>query len=75
MTRVSGKLLMFVKVFLTIALPFILAWEFIATLLHEMRSAFRYAYLKAGENFQLYQRLLKATVAKSDGQGRWEFEP
>lgn len=54
----TGKRI-FVRSALTAALPFILIWAFVETLLREMRSAFRFAWLEARINLEDYHRQME----------------
>ena len=47
---------MFVRSALTVALPFILIWAFVAELAHGIRTAFRYAWLEARINLETFHR-------------------
>lgn len=46
---------LFIRSALTAGLPFILIWAFVETLLHEMRSAFRFAWLEVRANIAAYR--------------------
>jgi hypothetical protein len=48
-----------VRAALTTALPLILIYAFCETLFHEMRSAFRFAWLEAKENLEAYHREMR----------------
>jgi hypothetical protein len=49
----------FIRSSLTVALPFILIWAFVAQLAHEMRSAFRFAWLEVRANIEAYHREMR----------------
>lgn len=48
----------FVRSSLTIALPFILIWAFVAELWRGLRSAFRFAWLEVRANIASYRDLM-----------------
>jgi hypothetical protein len=50
---------MFVRSTLTIALPFVLIWAFVAELRRGLGSAFRYAWLEVRINVASYRDLMK----------------
>ena len=50
---------MFVRSTLTIALPFVLIWAFVAELWRGLGSAFRYAWLEVRINVASYRDLMK----------------
>lgn len=47
---------LFIRSLLTIALPFVLVWAFAEELLHNLRSAFRLAWLEVRANVETYRR-------------------
>ncbi len=49
----------FIRSSLTIALPFVLIWAFVAELLRGLGSAFRYAWLEVRANVESYRDLMK----------------
>jgi hypothetical protein len=49
----------FVRSSLTIALPFILIWAFVAELWRGLRSAFRFAWLEVRANIASYRDLMQ----------------
>ena len=49
----------FIRSSLTVALPFVLAWAFVAELSRGLRSAFRYAWLEVRANIESYRDLMQ----------------
>lgn len=49
---------MFLRSALTASLPFVLLWAFAAELCHEMRHAFRLAWLEVRANIASYRELM-----------------
>jgi len=47
-------------VLLTIALPFILIWAFVAEFIREVWKAFRYAWLEVRCNVEAYRRYMRS---------------
>ncbi|MBT1509340.1 hypothetical protein KIP88_02400 [Bradyrhizobium sp. SRL28] len=45
-----------IRSLLTVGLPFILIWAFVAELWRELRSAFRHAWLEVRANLEAYHR-------------------